>query len=144
MKKENKMNNKGFSLVELIIVVAIMAILIGVLAPQYIKYVEKSRQSTDLQNIQALKTAIEAGAAGEDITADTTITVTGGTSGMQVTTSASGLAGVTTPIALKSTGWPSGNTVYTFSISSYTWATPATDPANNTKAPNYNTNSVFK
>ena len=38
MKKEN-MNNKGFSLVELIIVIAIMAILIVVLAPQYLKYV---------------------------------------------------------------------------------------------------------
>ena len=36
-------NNKGFSLVELIIVIAIMAILVGVIAPQLILYIEKSR-----------------------------------------------------------------------------------------------------
>lgn len=42
-----KNGNKGFSLIELIVVVAIMAILVGVLAPQYIKYVEKSRVSVD-------------------------------------------------------------------------------------------------
>ena len=40
-------NNRGFSLIELIIVVAIMAVLIGTLAPQYIKYVERSRTVTD-------------------------------------------------------------------------------------------------
>ena len=42
-----KKNNKGFSLVELIIVIAIMAALVAILAPQYIKYVEKSRVQAD-------------------------------------------------------------------------------------------------
>lgn len=57
--KETKLNNKGFSLVELIIVIAIMAVLIGVLAPQYLKYVERSRVSTDLDNIAALESAFQ-------------------------------------------------------------------------------------
>ena len=39
-----KINNKGVSLVELIIAVAIMAILVGVIAPQMIKYVDRARQ----------------------------------------------------------------------------------------------------
>lgn len=64
MKKE--MNNKGFSLVELIIVIAIMAILIVVLAPQYLKYVEKSRNSTDVTNATEIVTAIQVYAADPD------------------------------------------------------------------------------
>lgn len=56
MKRE--MNNKGFSLVELIIVVAIMAVLVGVLAPQYIKYLDKSKAGTDRQLADNLKQAI--------------------------------------------------------------------------------------
>lgn len=39
----NLKKNKGFSLIELIIVVAVMAILVGVLAPAYTHYVKKSR-----------------------------------------------------------------------------------------------------
>ena len=67
MKKEN-MNNKGFSLVELIIVIAIMAILIAVLAPQYLKYVEKSRVSSDQTTIVEYIDAMQVIAADPDIT----------------------------------------------------------------------------
>ncbi len=65
MKKE-KMNDKGFSLVELIIVIAIMAVLVVVLAPQYLKYVERSRNSTDLSNATSMATALQVYAADPD------------------------------------------------------------------------------
>ena len=53
-----KSNNKGFSLVELIIVIAIMAVLVGLLAPQYLKYVHNSKVSTDISNAQDVATAL--------------------------------------------------------------------------------------
>ncbi|MEI3592763.1 MAG: prepilin-type N-terminal cleavage/methylation domain-containing protein [Lachnospiraceae bacterium] len=58
-KKQKSLTNKGFSLVELIIVIAIMAVLVGVLAPQFIKYVEQSRKSTDIQNVASIVTALQ-------------------------------------------------------------------------------------
>lgn len=55
--KEKK--NKGFTLIELIIVVAILAILVGILAPQYTKYVEKSRRAADMSNAKAIETTLK-------------------------------------------------------------------------------------
>lgn len=65
--RENE--EKGFSLVELIIVMAIMAILVGVVASQVIPYMEKSRQSKDQQQLSSLATNVVSAVAqsGKDV-----------------------------------------------------------------------------
>ena len=74
-----KKNNKGFTLVELVIVIAILAILVGLLAPQYTKYVEKSRKAADASNMDEIIKAIEVHYVEQGVNstgADTTVTVT--------------------------------------------------------------------
>ena len=55
----------GFSLVELIVVIAIMGVLMVLLAPQYLKYVEKSRLQKDNAMIGEVAESIKAACANE-------------------------------------------------------------------------------
>lgn len=71
MKKRNENANKGFSLVELIVVIAIMAVLIGVLAPQFLRYVEKSRLQKDNSAISEIANAMKVAMADETINNNT-------------------------------------------------------------------------
>jgi len=74
-----KMNNKGFSLVELIVVVLIMAIIAVALAPQVMKWVENSRKSTDIENYNALVEAANVASTNEDFLkniGNNTVTIT--------------------------------------------------------------------
>ena len=59
-KKENvklHMDNRGFSLVELIIVIAIMAVLVGTVGTQVIPYLNNAKKARDIQILSAYATA---------------------------------------------------------------------------------------
>lgn len=62
-----KKKNKGFSLVELIVVMAIMAILAVTLAPTLTQYVEKSRKAADREVINSIYTTVEYALLDESI-----------------------------------------------------------------------------
>ncbi len=60
-------SNQGFSLVELIIVMAIMAVLVGVLAPNYMKYLDRARMTRDCTTVDAILDACEMLASDPDV-----------------------------------------------------------------------------
>lgn len=81
--KKTKKNNKGFSLVELIVVVLIMGIIAVALAPQVMKWVGTSKESTDKHNAETLKSSIQTALAdwqadGNNLTSGASATATVG------------------------------------------------------------------
>lgn len=70
-KKQRTTTNKGFSLVELIVVIAIMAVLVAVLAPAMLRYVENSRKSTDAQTVAGVVNTAEAAIIDSNVGAGT-------------------------------------------------------------------------
>ena len=95
-------NNKGFSLVELIIVIAIMAVLVGVLAPTYLQYVEKSKKSNDVQTVDSIVNALEICAIDPEVqvAGDWNLKITVDTTGIKIYDS-EGAAEVATEYATK-------------------------------------------
>lgn len=66
-KVAKKQNNKGFTLIELIVVIAIIAVLAAILAPQYLRYVEKSRVSADQSTANELINVTKTACADENL-----------------------------------------------------------------------------
>ena len=65
-----KNNNKGFTLAELLIVVAIIAVLVAIAIPIFTTQLEKAREATDAANIRAAYAEIMAEAVlGDDVAA---------------------------------------------------------------------------
>ncbi len=115
-------DHKGFSLVEVIIVIAIMAVLVGILAPQFIKHVERSREAKDLQNIEEYKVTIESIAAdkeGLDANMEIAITTSGGTF-INVDDSELQKYGLHDNFELSSKHWT--DFTWTYDVTSYSWS----------------------
>ena len=83
---------EGFTLVELIVVIAILGILAGIAVPAYSGYLKKANEAADITTLDAVKTAVVAATATQPasvtkIEVDTTdgkitaVTVTSGTGG---------------------------------------------------------------
>ena len=119
-------NNKGFSLVELIIVIAIMAVLVGVLAPTYLQYVEKSKKSNDVSTVDSIINACEIAAIDPEVMVDTTssleftltpngmtITPTGESATASTTWQDAVETAIGTDIKLKSQNWDNDAVTFT-------------------------------
>ncbi len=62
-----KLNKKGFTLAELLIVVAIIAVLVAISIPIFSSQLEKSREAVDAANIRAAYAEISADALTGDL-----------------------------------------------------------------------------
>ena len=84
-----KKNNKGFTLAELLIVVAIIAVLVAIAIPVFTGQLEKARESTDISNCRAYYSEITAALLTGDLDAANSTTSVQG-----LTATSSGAKGV--------------------------------------------------
>lgn len=107
MRKNNK---KGFTLAELLIVVAIIAVLVAIAIPVFTTQLEKSRESTDASNIRGYYAEITTALLSGDLT-DSGATGTKATTqvGANLTATVAGLSAAN-----------AANATYTVTVAGYT------------------------
>ena len=99
-----KKNNKGFTLMEMLIVVAIIAVLVAIAIPTFTSALEKSREATDAANLRAAYAEVTVAALTEEDTNTATSVTRAGTDGSYTWTK-------TVKLVQKQAGWQ--NKAYT-------------------------------
>ena len=96
MKKMLK-NKKGFTLVELMVVVAILGILVAVAIPVYSSVTDKAERNTCVANIRTVESAVMQAVTNGDakILADGKVTLNDGTTALTVAALKTGINGHT-------------------------------------------------
>ena len=90
MIQKFRKSNKGFTLVELIVVIAILGVLAAILVPQYTGYVERSRQGVDISYIGEVAHNVAVETAAIEGSASTQYNITFTTGGAYSITSGTG------------------------------------------------------
>ncbi len=121
-----KKNNKGFTLAELLIVVAIIAVLVAIAIPIFTSQLEKSREAVDEANARSLYAETVAAVLAEDTTAQTTLKdctltvakdangIVTGTATLKLSQQKDGLEGGATTVnigGIDVSGWGPGKTL---------------------------------
>lgn len=109
--KKIRTNKKGFTLAELLIVVAIIGVLVAISIPIFTSQLEKAREATDVANMRAAKAEASADYLSADL--DTSVWTINGTSAVAYYDAASGKMAKEKPTAYGKGTTADGKTSYT-------------------------------
>lgn len=117
-KKEElkKQSKKGFTLMELLIVVAIIAVLVAIAIPLFTNQLEKAREATDMANLRSAYAECSAslltGEKGKNVTFDNDANPTSASKTVTITQKKKGWEGENASVTIGGTALPTiGDTV---------------------------------